>query len=65
MTPKQQAAGNRRSLTAIANRLENMAAEWGDIDEFNMNILGEQAKKIREIASILFIDDVDENGFLK
>lgn len=64
-TPKQMAAGNRRSLEAIANRLENMSAKWGDIDEFNMSILDELIKKVRETASLIVIEDVDEHGFLK
>ena len=49
-TPKQLAGAQRRSLKAVQHKLESMAAEWADVDEFNSNQLHELASRCVEVA---------------
>lgn len=50
---KQLAAGQRRSLARIAQQLEDMAAQWGDVDLFNMESLSALADQARQAAADL------------
>jgi hypothetical protein len=43
-TKKQLAAGQRRSLAAIARKLMAMAYEWNDVDEYNVLVITELAE---------------------
>ena len=42
-TKKQIAGGQKRSLQALKTKIENMANEWEDVDEYNITILHELA----------------------
>lgn len=55
-TPKQIAAGQVRSLRTIRKKLLNMASQWEDVDEYNINQLSELAKRAEEVA-ISLVDD--------
>lgn len=50
MTSKQIAAGQVRSLRALRKKLLNMAAQWEDVDQFNMSQLEELADHAERIA---------------
>lgn len=52
-TAKQLAAGQRRSLAAMGRKLVAMAAEWDDVDQYNMEALEDLADKAQETAEIL------------
>ena len=43
---KQLAAGQKRSLASIKKKLEGMAAEWAEVDNYTMSLLQEIADKI-------------------
>lgn len=55
-TKKQLAAGQRRSLGAIRGKLLDMAAEWGDVDQFCMDALTDLADRAKETADNLIED---------
>lgn len=50
MTAKQIAAGQIRSLRAIREKLLKMAAQWDDVDQFNMTQLEELADQVERVA---------------
>lgn len=52
-TPKQIAGAQRRSLKAVQQKLEAMAAEWADVDEFNSNELHALAQRCKEVSENL------------
>jgi hypothetical protein len=52
-TPKQMASAQRRSLAAIQRKLEAMASEWADVDEFNSNELHALAERVKEVSGTL------------
>lgn len=52
-TKKQVAAGQRRSLKAMRARLLEMAAAWGDLDEYNARRLEEAADKLLDVHADL------------
>lgn len=56
---KQIAAGQRRSLRSMREKLLDMAAVWGEVDQYNMNSLEELAAKMEEIA-MQMVDQEDE-----
>lgn len=56
-TPKQLRGNQRRRLRAMANRLRDMASEWGDIDEVNMNDLERCADKLDCTADELYVSE--------
>lgn len=49
-THKQIAGGQRRSLRSMREKLLDMAAEWDEVDQFNMTQLTELADRIEGIA---------------
>jgi hypothetical protein len=49
-TPKQLAGAQRRSLKSIQKKIEAMAAEWADVDEFNSAELHRLANQCEEVA---------------
>lgn len=53
MTPKQMAGNQRRSLKAIQKKLEDMAAEWGDVDAYSESRLFELAEQVKDVAKNL------------
>lgn len=50
MTKKQIAAGQVRSLRAIRNKLQNMAKQWEDVDEYNISQFTELADHVEDVA---------------
>ncbi len=52
-TPKQIAVGQRRSLKAMRAKLLSMAAEWGEVDTYNMHMLEEAAEKLLDVHANL------------
>lgn len=56
-TAKQIAAGQRRSLRAMAKQLRDMAAEWGDIDTYNESALEDMAKDAELLADNLLEEE--------
>ena len=56
-TPKQLRGNQRRRLRAMANRLRDMAAEWGDLDEGNMSELDQCADKVDRTADELYASE--------
>ena len=47
------AGAQRRSLKAVQQKLEAMAAEWADVDEFNSNELHALAQRCKEVSENL------------
>lgn len=47
---KQLAAGQRRTLRAMRERLLRMAAEWGGVDQFNASALTGLADQAENVA---------------
>lgn len=56
-TPKQIAAGQRRSLLAMKKKLLEMAAQWGEVDAYNEGSLADLADKMQEAADHLVETD--------
>lgn len=56
-TKKQIAGGQKRSLQALKTKIENMANEWEDVDEYNITILGELAAQCEQVSTSLYCDD--------
>lgn len=56
-TKKQIAAGQRRSLQAMVNKLRSMAYEWDDVDEFNITALDGLILEVEKVAKELAEDE--------
>lgn len=56
-TDKQLAAGQRRSLRAMRQKLLRMAEEWDGVDEFNRTQLTEMADQAERVATEMVADD--------
>ncbi len=56
-THKQIAAGQRRSLLAMANKLQEMAYAWDGIDEFNIGELEDLMHQVNSVAEKMIPDD--------
>jgi len=52
-TKKQIAAGQRRSLAAMREKLLDMAAVWDEVDQYHLNILEEAADKLSDVHAKL------------
>lgn len=61
-TEKQLAAGQRRSLRAMRERLLVMAEAWDGVDEFNRTQLTELADQAQKVAQELVADDSTGEG---
>ena len=57
-TKKQIAAGQRRTLTAMREKVINMMLEWDGLDQCCVNFLDELAAKIQETSTLLIEDEV-------
>ncbi|WP_157896771.1 hypothetical protein [Acidovorax carolinensis] len=55
-TPKQMAGAQRRSLATIQRKLELMATEWADVDEFNSSELHGLAQRVEEVSKTLTVE---------
>jgi hypothetical protein len=58
-TRKQIAAGHRRRLQTIADKLRVMAAEWCDIDEVNIETLYSLGDQVEDTGKKLYTGDED------
>ena len=56
-TKKQIAGGQKRSLLALKTKIENLANEWEDVDEYNITILHELAAQCEQVSENLYTDD--------
>ena len=56
-THKQIAAGQRRSLLFMANKLQEMAYAWDGIDEFNVGELESLMHEMNAVAEKMIPDD--------
>lgn len=56
-TDKQLAAGQRRSLRAMRQKLLRMAEEWDGVDEYNRTQLTELADQAERVATEMVADD--------
>lgn len=56
---KQIAAGHRRSLRTIAEKLRAMSCEWSEIDHYNECMLDEVASKVEEISGNLCDEEAE------
>ncbi|WP_447588690.1 hypothetical protein [Aquipseudomonas campi] len=56
-TKKQIAGHQRRSLRAMSAKLQAMAREWDDVDQFCVNRLTEAAEQLDDVAA-----DLTENA---
>jgi hypothetical protein len=54
---KQIAAGQRRSLRAMREKVINMQQEWDGVDQCCVNFLDDLAGKIEETAMLLVDDE--------
>jgi hypothetical protein len=52
-TAKQIAAGQRRTLRTMHERLLRMADDWEDLDEYARGLLTDLADKAQEVASAI------------
>lgn len=57
-TKKQIAAGQRRSLESMRERVINMQRDWDGVDQCCVNFLGDLAEKIQETSKLLIDDEV-------
>lgn len=58
-TERQLAAGQRRTLRAMRERLLEMAERWDGLDQFNLSELTRIADVIQEVAVGLVVVDDD------
>jgi hypothetical protein len=56
-TKKQLAAGQRRSLRAMRQKLLRMAEEWDGVDEFNRTQLTELADQAQRVGGEMVEDN--------
>ena len=56
-TKNQMAAGQRRSLQAMVNKLRSMACEWDGVDEFNVGALDDLILEVERVAKELSADE--------
>lgn len=59
MTQKQIAAGQVRSLRALRKKLQQMSAQWSDVDEFNVRLLDDLADRVEDVAVSLLDEQED------
>ena len=55
-TPNQLAGQHRRRLRAIKRKLEDMAAEWADVDAYNEGELANLAETLEDVGQALKIE---------
>lgn len=57
MTQRQLAGNQRRTLRAMRARLLSMAADWDEIDQFNVSKLTEIADTVEVVAAEMVPDE--------
>lgn len=55
-TPKQMAAGQRRTLMAMKKKLLAMCADWGDVDFYCESLLDQLATDVQKVSDDLVTD---------
>lgn len=58
-TFKQIAAGQRRSLRAIARKLRKLGDEWDDLDHVNLEMLYQLADKVEDSGDELYTGEAE------
>lgn len=53
-TAKQIAAGHRRRLSTLAEKLRAMAAEWCEIDDVNVETLYQLSNQVEDTGTKLY-----------
>ncbi len=56
-TKKQIAAGHRRRLQTISEKLRAMAAEWSEVDEVNGEVIYRQADAVEAAGKDLYTEE--------
>ena len=59
-TQRQMASNQQRTLYTIRRRLLEMAAAWGDVDEYNMGRLEDLARECAAVSRALVEDTAAE-----
>lgn len=54
-TEKQIAAGHRRRLKTLADKLRVMAAEWCDIDDGNVELLYSLGNQVEDAGMKIYV----------
>lgn len=62
ITPKQMLAGQRRRLKRIKRELEDMSAEWDEVDQCNLAFLAEAANKVQEVSDLLIYEEAQHDS---
>lgn len=57
LTARQLAGYQSRSLRSIRERLLRMAAEWDDVDQFNLNSLESLADQVEATSAAMMVED--------
>ena len=58
-TPKQIAASHRRRLKTMARKLNEMAVEWNEVDQMNMEVLEVAGDMLEETERKLYDEGED------
>lgn len=58
-TEKQIAAGHRRRLKTLAEKLRAMAAEWCEIDDCNVELLYSLGNQVEDTGMKIYVREED------
>lgn len=61
-TEKQIAAGHRRRLKTLAEKLRVMAAEWCDIDDGNVELLYSLGNQVEDAGMKIYVREEVDHG---
>lgn len=61
-TEKQIAAGHRRRLKTLADKLRVMAAEWCDIDDCNVELLYSLGNQVEDTGMKIYVREEVDHG---
>lgn len=61
-TEKQIAAGHRRRLKTLGKALREMAEEWCEIDEGNVELLYSLGNQVEDIGLKIYVREETDHG---
>lgn len=61
-TEKQIAAGHRRRLKTLADKLRVMAAEWCEIDDCNVELLYSLGNQVEDTGMKIYVREEVDHG---
>lgn len=61
-TEKQIAAGHRRRLKTLAKKLREMAEEWCEIDEGNVELLYSLGSQVEDTGMRIYVREEADHG---